>query len=170
MTDKQWTLLVYWDQHNLNAWIGVWIWWDFLYSLIIFDTWPMLSGGKITPDQRWVSSCTHRYFTSSFKMIIIINRLTLVLLEPFTVSSRFQITRNVTKFDKIAFCRYLHVYVASQIIQYWRIFFININIFHRYKYFFRHLKLEIVLAISASKEWKNRNKQFSRTRVNWDCP
>ena len=56
----------------------------------------------------------------------------------------FQINRNINKFDKIIFDRCLF----DPIFQYWRcLFFTNMNIF-------RHLKLEIALAIPASNEWK----------------
>ena len=67
-----------------------------------------------------------------------------VLPEPFiyTVSSMFLININITEFDKIVFVRCL----VDPIIQYCGLC-INIRIF-------RHLKLEIALAIPASNDEK----------------
>ena len=62
---------------------------------------------------------------------------------------------DIIKFEEIVSDSKVH-----QIIKYWRcLFFININIF-------RHLKLEIALAIPASNDEKYRSKQFSSARVN----
>ena len=75
--------------------------------------------------------------------MVLISNKALVMLRPYIDGFKHVLDhKNITKFDQIGFGRCS----VNPIIQYWKcLFFINI---------FRHLKLEIALAIPASNDEK----------------